>query len=296
MSLGTTVFHAGDPVKVERTAVPQMNESIAAEADHVYVGRTCIYLQGNSLKVRNQQSDSLESLTIPENGMVIYVKGGSGNNKWSSATGNVYVSGTLNGRLTIVAENDIYITATDPTVWSKPSSSATPAASGGVTYSDLGSASSINSGNIETVMASCDDMLGLIANRNVRILHMNWPSQTGYWTDWGSPKEKDVAPVSMNIHAAILAVTGSFEYEEPLQGPKKGALTVIGSITQYKTGPIAGFGPNILDLPGRWDLLHERLSGYGKAYYHDPRFMYDLPPNFLEPVNSGWEIVTWREL
>lgn len=301
----TTQFNAGEPVQVPRMGMPPTTSNAilrqkAQEDNCLFTGLTFINIEGSTLKIRQQTvgNDAIQTKSsLPANG-IIYVQGATGNNKWDPPTANVYVSGKLDGRLTIVAENDIYITASDPTDWNNPGS-VKP--NGGVTYADLDGAGTITTANIESIMASCDDMLGLIANRNVRILHYNWPrdknSSSGryYWPNSGLIN-KDVAPTNIDIHASIFAVTGSFEYEEHTGTPNKGTLRVIGSISQFKIGPVAGFAANILDLPGNLDLIHHRLSGYGKDYWHDPRLMYDLPPSFLEPANSGWEIVTWREV
>lgn len=304
----TTHFEReGDPIKVPRMGMPPTTstEILKQKADDdgcVFNGPAFININGSTLtiKIQTDGNDTSQNISIPDlaNG-VIYVQGNTGNTKWAPGIANAYVSGVLDGRLTIVAENDIYITASNPTNWGNPGN--TPAATGGVTYWDLSSAPDITADNINSVMAGCDDMLGLIANRNVRVLHYNWPrekvssSDRYYWPNTGSSRI-DVAPTNMNIHASIFAVTGSFEFEEYLQGDPKGTLRVIGSISQYKIGPIAGFGLNLIDLPENWDLFHHRLSGYGKDYWHDPRLMYDLPPSFLEPTNSGWEIITWREI
>ena len=116
------------------------------------------------------------------------------------------------------------------------------------------------------------------------------------------PKANVLDGTRLDVHqyyqhpCLIFAVTGSFEYEENTSGSKKGNLNLIGSITQYKMGPLAGFAVNLMDLPPPYDILNERNSGYGKIYWHDPRLMYEMPPSFLEPTNSGWEIIEWREI
>ena len=298
----TTYFPPGQPVKVPRKGMPPTTSTaiLKQKADDdgcVFNGPAFINISGSTLTIRTQTNgtDTVQTKSIPAiANKVIYVQGNTGNIKWAPGIANVFVSGVLDGRLTIIAENDIYITATDPTNWNKPGN--TPAANGGLTYQGLSSAGTITTDNIDEIMANCDDMLGLIANRNVRVLHYNWPKDTNpyYWRNTLS--HIDVAPTNMNIHASIFAVTGSFEFEDHAQGGKKGTLRVIGSISQYKMGPVAGFAANIIDLPTNWDFIHDRISGYGKEYWHDPRLMYDLPPSFLEPTNSGWEIINWREI
>lgn len=289
----TTEFNAGPPQKVDRVGMPSSNENLKGKADYVFNGRTCVWINGSSLEVKDKDGTET-TITIPEDdGLIIYVKGATGNNKWSKQTANVYVSGVLDGRLTIAAENDIYITYDDPTNWVNPGT--TPAATGGVTYAGLSSAGTIDSADIEG-MTEIDDMLGLMANRNVRILHYNWPKEDGLWHGGDTLLSWiDVAPTDINVHAAVCAVTGSFEYEEHSSGSAKGSLTVVGSITQYMVGPVAGYAANLLDISEEYDFLHSRVSGYGKNYWYDPRMMYEAPPDFLEPNNSGWEIIEWAE-
>lgn len=306
----TTTFLNGTPVRVESMNMPPISESLESKTDsgYVYTGRTCIYINGSTLKIRNKASSTIQTKSLPTNG-IIYVKGGVGD-KWHKDTANVFVSGNLDGRLTIVAENNIYITAFDPTDWDRPAGNNTSpmakSGTGGITYAGLNMAGVSDKASLAEALKNCDDMLGLIANKDVVILHKNWPKQSTnspayYWLGWG-PYGKgygdynDVAPYNMNIHASIYAVTGSFRYEELYEDGKKGWLTVVGSISQYEIGPVAGFGLNILDLKILPDPLHTRLSGYGKNYWHDPRLMYDAPPNFLESISSGWEIIEWREI
>lgn len=304
----TTKFMQGEPERVERMGMPAIGNNVEAKTDpgYVYEGRTCIHIIGNQLKIRNQLK-STETKPLPPNG-IVYVKGGLGD-KWALNTANVFVSGQLDGRLTIVAEKDIYITASDPTDWDRPQGSVTDprakSGSGGITYAGLNMTNVTDAASLAQKLANCDDMLGLIANKNVEILHSNWPKQSSgspayYWDGWGWyglgwGLYSDVSPHNMNIHASILAVTGSFKYEKYLEDSAKGDLTVVGSINQYTIGPVAGFGLNILDL-GKYDVFHSRISGYGKNYWHDPRLMYDSPPGYLEAAGNGWEIIEWQEV
>lgn len=291
-----TQYHAGEPVKVDRVHIPTSNEHLRLKADYVFTGRTCIYIDGDRLKVRNRDDkNTTANITIPEKGLVVYVDGGTGNNKWDLDTGNVYISGKLKGRLTVAAENDIYITASDPTNWSKPGVKN----SGGIIYDGLEGASFTNQDELDAALAGRNDMLGLIANRNVRILHFNWPTDKSpyYLKDgWLIKRDIDVAPINMNIHGSVCAISGSFEYEEPKEGSRKENLTVIGSISQHSIGPVGGYAVNILDLPENMDVFNKRLHGYGKNYWYDSRLMYQSPPNFIDPANSGWEMVEWREI
>lgn len=288
----------GEPEEVPRTGMLSMNENLKLEADSDYIfqGRTCINLNETSMTIRNKNGSSITK-SIPENG-IIYVKGQTGNNKWGLDTANVFVSGILDGRLTIAAENDIYITGTDPTNWETvPSALTEDDPPGGITYSYL-KEKDFTPENAEELMAKCNDMLGLVANRNVRILRYNWPKGDGnyYWKK-SSTSHYKVAPFNMNIHASISAVTGSFELEDNRDsGDVKGELVVVGSVIQNRTGALAGYAINLYDFQILPDFVHNRLSGYSRTFVHDPRLMYQSPPSFIDPKQSGWEMVEWQEV
>lgn len=264
---GTESFPDGSPKKVNPLVFPATNSSLKTLAQNGGIyrdGRTCIYLNGNSVTIRNQKGTA-ETLSLPDNG-VIYVDGGTGDNKWNSLTlGDVFISGQLNGRLTIAAANNIYIADRNTTQnWANSGSS-----NGGLTYAD----SSANS----------DDMLGLIAGRNVNILHRGWPGFSTYnYSTYQA--NTDVAPSNITINAAIFALNGSFAFEDYTNG-LKGIITLTGSITQKERGAVGTFD--------QWS--GNTVSGYEKNYNHDERMLYDMPPHFLEPMNSGWEIRAWQE-
>lgn len=310
----TTRFEQGLPVQVPALGMPETLDSSAleAKADLILNGRTCINIDEKNLIIKNRL-ESTQSKTIPDDGMLIYVKGNVGD-KWDLNTANVFVSGKLDGRLTIVAEHDIYITAVDPTNWDRPKGSDTDtmnkSGSGGVTYKGLNMTNVNDKNSFEAAMNNQKSMLGLIAYRNVSILHSNWPDSSPgglfdpspyYYTSWDKygnvgGSYTDASPYNMNIHASIYAITGSFEYELPREGNKKNLLTVVGSINQSLIGPVAGYAFNLLDLPPKYDLLNSRNAGYGKNYWYDPRLLYESPPSFVEPKSSGWEIVEWQEV
>lgn len=256
----------GDPEKVAQLAFPASNSQLKIQAQlngYYFDGRTCIMLNGSQIKIRHRNGN-VETRSLPPNG-VIYVDGTSGS-KWDLAAGNAFVSGTLDGRLTIAAAKDIYITHRDPT--NTTYSAATP--TGGLVYQNTDF-----TGDDMT-----DDMLGLIANGYVRILHYDWPRTTSpYYSSVG-----DVAPQNITIHAAIFALNWAFEYESYSSGSLKGTITMVGSMTQNYRGAV-----------GTFYLGGGRVTGYLKSYHHDPRMAYDTPPHFLEPVNAGWEIISWKE-
>ncbi|MHB1042036.1 MAG: hypothetical protein ACYC0Q_04280 [Eubacteriales bacterium] len=267
----------GYPLKVPKLEFPQTNGQLKTQAQYngyYYDGRTCILLDGDQVKIRNRTGD-VEIRPLPRNG-VIYVDGTtneSNNAKWDLNTGNAFVSGKLDGRLTIATAKDIYITGRDPTNFTYNLASAT----GGVKYKNE---------DFDPDGGMTDDMLGLVAGGYVRILHHNWPDAKN---DRSSPyystyNVSDVAPDNITVDAAIFALDWAWEYEDHDSGEPKGSITLVGSLTQYYRGEVGTFNAG------------GRVTGYSKNYIHDPRMSYDSPPHFLEPVNVGWEIGSWREV
>lgn len=235
------------------------------------------------------------SLDLPDNG-VIFVNGttGDGGNggreyeyKFDRSYGNVFVSGKLNGRLTIVAANDVIITGHDPCDWRHPSSipNFNKASKPGITYSDTDFNQIFSGGDWQRteVTGAGDDMLGLVADHRMRIIHYNWPCQAAdeRW-NWGgetSWSRIDVAPNNFYIHAALFVRQFSYGFEYAEVGSNKGNINLVGSITQRFRGFVGTTAP----------------TGYTKIYSHDPRMLYDTPPAFVEPANTGWRSAKWRE-
>jgi type II secretory pathway pseudopilin PulG len=280
-------YDQGVPEKTAQLTFPASNSQLKTQArynGYYYSGRTCILLEGNQLhiwnKKRNEErnEDGSETRPLPPNG-VIYVDGNLPKNteqsKWCLDTGNVFVSGQLDGQLTIAAAGDIYITGKDPTNFDYNKAGET----GGIKYTNS---------NVKGGEGMSYDMLGLVAGRYVRILHHYWPSdkkhrQHPYYDN--SERVRDVAPQAITIHAAIFALEGAFEFEDYCNSKCKGDITLMGSITQKYRGAV-----------GTFQHGGGRISGYTKKYTHDPRMRYDTPPHFLEPINAGWEIKEWREV
>jgi Tfp pilus assembly protein PilX len=221
----------------------------------------------------------MQTMAIPNN-KIIYVqsKAGSGscatgaigdglpvagdfNNTLPDATcnyGNVYVEGTVKGRVTIVAENNIVVT-------------------GNLTYAG---------GKTGT------DALGLIANDFVRVYHpVSCPTSSGTVCDPDNSGDsvnlnrpngngKFTDPV---VNAAILALNHSFSVQLHSDGATLGDLSIFGSIAQKFRGPV---GSSRSGVP---------VSGYNKDYVYDSRLRYSPPPYFIDPSNSRWGAKTFAE-
>lgn len=87
-------------------------------------------------------------------------------------------------------------------------------------------------------------------------------------------------PCGIEVDAAMLALTGSFEVDNYGSGHQEGTLRVFGSIAQYNRG--------IVELIG--------TSGYEKDYRYDEALHVLWPPYFLEPNGAYWLPTSYAEL
>jgi Tfp pilus assembly protein PilX len=169
--------------------------------------------------------------------------------------GDVFLKGTLKGRLTIAADNNIDVI-------------------GNVTYSTG------TGGN---------DLLGLIANNYVEIYHPvtngSAPSTDRDGSQVNGYYNLDLPGSSTAFHnptiqAALLSVAHSFRVQNYKYGEDNlGSITINGAIAQKYRGIVGTIN----------------TSGYGKNYNYDTRLKYQSPPHFLTPIAAAWQIVTWVE-
>jgi hypothetical protein len=256
---------------------------------------------------------------LPENA-VVYVANASGtsdpgaipeNNtynptaKFNLNDGNVFVSGTLSGQLTIYAANNIYLTAGDPTNHLYGGSPPPPATINGNSNLAVYANTQFNTSNPASATAygingtNGTDMLGLIAYNYVMILRYGWPddSAPNYYTnitDDYSPQSTTTAN-NVELEAAIMAINHSFLYEATWPPDLSSSycsdnpslypiLNITGAIIQNDRGAVAG------------DYNVELGCGYVKNYWYDSRMQAETPPYFLAPGNSGWGILSWGSI
>lgn len=206
-------------------------------------------------------------------------------NGYGCRNGDVFLMGTLDGRLTINADNNIVVF-------------------GNTTYED-----------------PAGDLLGLIANNYIEVYHparndnsttncdggyapvfdpnndgcsLRRPTATssstaslftgtttGTSTISTQTSASSTAFRNPVIQAAILSVQHSFRVQWYQYGDDAvtGTLNVTGAIAQKYRG--------IVGLIGN--------TGYAKNYVYDQRLKYDSPPKFLNPVAAAYQVVTWAE-
>lgn len=127
------------------------------------------------------------------------------------------------------------------------------------------------------------DVIGLISNKNV---YVGDKRRTG-------ASDSLRRPVDPEIHAAILALQGDI-HAYGVQNPPdstivtgcSGTLHLVGALIQQTRG-VVGLGGS--GCPGGLS------RGYLKLYEYDERLGYVQPPRFLEPTNSSWRELAWRE-
>ena len=134
---------------------------------------------------------------------------------------------------------------------------------------------------------SGDFLLGLIANNFVRVAN----PVTSRTKTWGMGTEANQylwnctntwATPTRTIEAAILALNYSFIIDNYYCGNDLGTLTVRGTIAQKYRG--------IVRVP-----YPTGQPGYLKDYNYDDRLKYRQPPNFLDPVQAGWNVISQVE-
>jgi hypothetical protein len=177
-------------------------------------------------------------------------------NTYNCRYGDVFIEGTLDGQLTVAAENNIVVT------WHL-------VYKGGV---------------------GGDDLLGLVANNYVEVYHpvqctsgnssscnlnANFPTETA----------RNAKFQNATIQAAVLSVNHSFWVQRYNVGSASalGTLNIDGAIAQRYRGPV---GTTSGGVPS---------TGYVKDYVYDQRLKYLSPPKFLDPVASSWGVATWAE-
>jgi hypothetical protein len=258
---GTTDYPAGT------LPMPPSNAELANVAfpSYTFSGETKINLQGNTLQVTT--SAGTQTLPYPPNG-VIYVKNISCASGYlrrqtyekQPQCGNVWVSGTYNGDLTIGADNDVIVT--------------------------------------EDVQAgSTGVLLGLIANNFVRVYHPVNFTGTNSCTNVNDPPPDDnlvtppnpawgdlpPSPGNIKIEAAILAINHSFIVDNWYCGNPLGTLSVTGAIAQRFRGPVGTHSGTAIS------------SGYLKNYEYNDRLRHREPPSFIDPVEAPWRIARQNE-
>jgi hypothetical protein len=255
---GTPDFHGPVRQPAEHLPVPTSNEALedAADAAYKFVGKTEITFDGTSNMTVVTYPGGVRTVTsmpLPPNGVIYVKKNGACslqaprsidyevNGEWRCAI--LVVRGTYPKSRTLGSEDDILIDGDLRADASKP-------------------------------------VLGLIANRFVRVKHDVYGSPCRNNTDPDSPHR---VRQDYYIEAAILALKDSFVVDNYQCGAALGTLTVHGAIAQKFRGPVGTFYGTTLN------------SGYTKDYNYNDALRYRSPPYFLDPMQAAWRVVRANE-
>jgi hypothetical protein len=236
--------------------VPPSNDRLkdAALPGYLYYGQTTITLKDTTMDVVTHKADGSNAtypdLALPSNGVVFVEKYGTctidtpANLDYDNGPGCAIltVHGSYAKSMTLGSRDDILI-----------------------------------DGNI-TQKSGSDTVLGLIAQRFVRVKH-------DVTNACGANNPSTNYPLqNITIEAAILALNDSFIVDNWHCGAVLGNLTVNGAIAQNFRGPVGTFQSD-----------GSRVTGYAKVYNYDDRLRYRSPPYFLQPLNAAWNVVRNNE-
>lgn len=170
-------------------------------------------------------------------------------------SGDVFVSGSFGGQMTLAAENFLYVT-------------------GNIVYQNG---------------RTSDDMLGLVGQKAVSIYNpvscssYSNNAKTVCNTGSASYSSNLAATKNIEVDAAIASNLGTFNVQNSQYGSNLGTLTIFGSIAQQFRGSVrTQYGTGL-------------LTGYAKAYGYDTRLKTSAPPKFLQPVSTTYGVTTETE-
>jgi len=175
--------------------------------------------------------------------------------------GNLVLSGTLNGQITVVADQ----------------SSGTGGAGNVYLVDDVVYSSEPmvrNEFGIFVPNNECTDLLGIEASNNIII---SSSVESGGW-------QKNILDGDIRVHAGIFCLSGGFQ----LDGLGTTVNFPAGSI--YLTGSMtAGKEEQVAQVDGSFNVI----AGYNRFVVLDERFL--VTPPLLFPYSGNYEILSWYE-
>lgn len=217
--------------------------------------------------------------------------------------GNVYIEGTVKGRVTVAAENNVVVTGDllldGTTKGSDPTGTNIVGLVAGnsvvvyhpVTRTGTGLSSGTTSTNSNQTGVTCSSTVGSVPTTTPG---SKTPTTTCTWT-----KNQNITGGSLDdlsfpnatsssgarwIYASIQTLQHSFWVQTYNRGNTLGDLSVRGSIAQRWRGAVGtGSGSSA-------------STGYIKDYKYDPRLKFSSPPYFPQWTNATWSAATTGEL
>jgi hypothetical protein len=196
--------------------------------------------------------------------------------KPSCSHGDVFVQGWLQGKLTIGAANNVYVTGNIRYQGSNTDNKITD---------NVPTSSTQTPPSADT---ATNDVLGLSANSFIEVLHPlsgcstrnTSGSKAGECSSPGSTSTSN-----LEIDAALVASNDSFIVQDYDSGNPIGVLTLDGGIIQAFRGPVATSG----------DGGQTISSGYAKNYNYDFRLRALTPPHLATLASSTWNVAEFGE-
>ncbi len=132
---------------------------------------------------------------------------------------------------------------------------------------------------------------------------------TSYTFDSLNQKDNVTAP-DITVQAAVMSVNGVFDAEGwngfPGINGNNGSPYAVWQASEGTYNWLGGTGiKGHMDYTGSYALSQDGYfaeytyvqdHGYAENDYYDTRLLYELPPHFLEPQNTGWEIGYWHSI
>jgi Tfp pilus assembly protein PilX len=210
--------------------------------------------------------------------------------------GNVYVEGTVKGRVTIAAENNVVVTgnltvsgASGGTVPQGPDMVGLVAANSVVVYHPVRRSSSAASTVAKTpsaVTGTCpnlgsapDNAIGSNSNYTMTCTYQDKTTFGNSYTDLSYPAATSSGS-NRYVFASIQTLQHSFWVQSYNRGNDQGKLSVRGSIAQKWRGAVGTSGG----------------TGFAKDYSYDQRLQFSSPPYFPQWTNAVWGAKTTGEL
>lgn len=252
----------GDPNYWASSATPGPSNTVngtVSAGDAVYCQQnvqttsTTYDWRGRPTTTTSTSSDYGNGLGYPLSGEFTGTRGDAG--YYGCRSGDVFVSGSFGGQMTLAAENFLYVT-------------------GNITYQNG---------------RTSDDMLGIVGQKAVSVYNpvscssYSNLSKTECNTGSTSYSSNLAATKNIEIDAAIASNLGTFNVQNYQYGANLGTLTLYGSIAQQFRGAVRSQYSNGL------------LTGYAKGYSYDTRLKSSAPPKFLQPVSTTYGVTTETE-
>ena len=184
--------------------------------------------------------------------------------------GDAIVEGTVQGPLTIAAENNVVIAGNIcyqswTNCGTAPSTQTTADVLGLIAYNYIEVNHPVSGGNNASACPSNEAPMGPGTSLDCSLD----PGTTGTYPNTGTTY----------IDAAILALNHQFWVNYFDKGGALGNLEINGSISEDWRGPV-----------GQYNSSQQITHGYSKQYDYDPRLEYLSPPQYLTPGTSSWAL------